>query len=97
MKKKVEWFSKTAKGHLEKMAWKTGFFGDIEAMVEKLGYNYAVPGICTNCGAIRVVEPDAENYMCFTCGSEHTVHSLVNMYFYYKGTYTTFKSLELSN
>ena len=97
MKAKKGYTASTTKEHLTFMAEKLGFNGNIEAMVKKLGFNYDVPGICTNCGVIRMVEPDAENYMCFACGSEHTVHSMVNLYFYYKGTYTTFKSLELSN
>lgn len=98
MKTKNEYSAETPKEHLTFMAEQTGFNGNIEAMVDKIGFQYSVPGICTNCGAIRMLEPDAENYKCFTCGSEHTVHSLVNMYFYYKGIFNNYtKSLELSN
>ena len=87
MKAKKEYTASTTKEHLTFMAEKLGFNGNIEAMVEKLGYNYTVPGICTNCGIIRMVEPDAENCICFNCCT-HTVHNLVNLYLEYFSSYT---------
>jgi len=42
-----------------------GPYGSLEEMLMEANMEGAVDAECPECGAIRRVEPDAENYKCF--------------------------------
>ena len=60
---------------------------EFDAKIEELGFTFneiesmvfasVVPGICTDCGADRRVEPDANGYDCWECEGKGTVDSVL--------------------